>query len=468
MSAPIGADAVILVMTRRLAICIMVTAMKGFSVVFDHLSRDYNEPVKDPLWKNITLSRGLLQLTSHRAFQKLNGIKQLGPTYLVYPGATHTRLNHSLGVFHLARRMLVNLLGGGISTGTAGESAGPALAELGLEDTKAFLCAALLHDLGHYPYAHSLKDVGLRSHETLTAERILQTDLSTLIREKVGTDPELVAAIVDSSLSHRSKHLDFFRNLLSGVLDPDKLDYLNRDAYFCGVPHGIQDVDFILAEIRPRADGLIVTEKGLSAVESILFSKYLMYKTVYWHKTVRIATAMIKKAILLALKEGVLRPEDLYWLDDYEFASLTQRHTFAALQLIRRVMERQLYKLVAAVPFDALNPLHLRLQDVRDRLGFEQALVEEVEKLLGRKLPLQSLIIDVPEPINFEINLPVLQNDTGEITVYENSRSVFSRESVRSFVRSLRTISLFAEEADDLNCTLGKINAKRILTKGMG
>lgn len=92
-------DAVILVMTRRLAICIMVTVMKGFSPVLDHLSREYNEPVKDPLWKNISLSRGLLQVASHRAFQKLNGIKQLGPTYLVYPGATHTRLNHSLGVY---------------------------------------------------------------------------------------------------------------------------------------------------------------------------------------------------------------------------------------------------------------------------------------------------------------------------------------------------------------------------------
>jgi len=90
-----------------------------------------------------------------------------------------------------------------------------------------------------------------------------------------------------------------------------------------------------------------------------------------------------------------------------------------------------------------------------------------VEKLLGRELPVQSLIIDVPEPINFEINLPVLQPETGEITVYEHSRSVFNRDSVRSFAHSLRTISLFAEQADDLNRALEKINVKRILTKGM-
>ena len=445
----------------------MVSGMNRFSAILDHLTRDYNEPIKDPLWKNITLSRGLLQVAAHSAFQKLNGIKQLGPTYLVYPGATHTRLNHSLGVFHLARRMMVNLLGGGASTGAAINPADSPLSDLSLEGLKSFLCAALLHDLGHYPYAHSLKDVGLRSHESLTAQRILQADLATLIRESLGADPELVAAIVDSSLSHESKDLDFFRNLLSGVLDPDKLDYLNRDAYFCGVPHGIQDVDFILAEIRPRPSGLMVTEKGLSAVESILFSKYMMYKTVYWHKTVRIATGMIKKAVLLALKASVLQPEDLYWLDDYQFATLTERHEFAPFQLIRRVIERRLYKLVAAVPFDAENTLHLKLQDVHERLGFEEDLVRAVEKLTGRKLPVQSLIIDVPEPITFEINLPVLQSENGEVTVYEHSRSVFNRDSVRSFVHSLRTISLFAEQEDELGRGLDKIGVKKILTEGM-
>jgi HD superfamily phosphohydrolase len=442
--------------------------MHGLSSVLGHLTGDFNEPIKDPLWKNISLSRGMLQVAAHEAFQKLNAIRQLGPTYLVYPGATHTRLNHSFGVFHLARRMILNLLGGGTSTAGEPASADLIVSKLSLEGTKAFLCAALLHDLGHYPYAHSLKDVGLRSHESLTAERILQADLSTLIRQELKTDPELVAAIIDPSLSHQSGELSFFRNLLSGVLDPDKLDYLNRDAYFCGVPHGIQDVDFILAEIRPHADGLIVTEKGLSAVESILFAKYLMYKTVYWHKTVRIATAMIKKAVLMALREAVLQPEDLYWLDDYQFSSLTEKHTFAPFQLIRRVISRRLYKLAAAVPFDPNNQLHLKLQDVHDRLGFEADLGKAVEKLLGRSLPLESLIIDVPEPINFEINLPVLHPETGVMTVYEQSRSVFNRDSVRAFRQSLRTISLFADQADDLSKALEKIDLGKILTEGLG
>jgi hypothetical protein len=168
------------------------------------------------------------------------------------------------------------------------------------------------------------------------------------------------------------------------------------------------------------------------------------------------------------LKADVLKPEDLYWLDDFQFSSLTEKHDFAPFQLIRRVVERRLYKLVATVPFDAGNPLHRRLQNVHERLDFEQILVGAVEKALGRTLPLESLIIDVPEPINFEIDLPVLQSESGELTVYEHSRSVFNRDSVRSFVHSLRTVSLFAEQADDLSRALDRINAKEILSVGLG
>jgi len=442
--------------------------MDSITNIFNHLVRDYTEPVKDPVWRNILLSGGLLKIASHKVFQKLNWIKQLGPTYLVYPGATHTRLNHSLGVFHLSRRMMLQLFSAGTSMLESSDHVRTPTRDLSLEGTKAFLCAALLHDLGHYPYAHSLKDLDLRSHESLTAERILQKDLSTLIKEEVGTDPELVAGIVDPTFSDsESAGLSFFRNLLSGVLDPDKLDYLNRDAYFCGVPHGTQDVDFVLAEIRPHSDGMAVTEKGLSAVESILFSKYLMYKTVYWHKTVRIATAMIKKAVLLALRENVLPQQDLYWLDDHEFSSLTEKHAFPPFHLIRRVTERRLFKLVASVPFDAKNSVHLHLQDVHNRLGFEEDLGREVEKLLGRQLSLESLIIDVPEPINFEVHLPVLQADTGAVTPYDRSRSVFNRNSVRAFVNSLRTISLFAEGQEDLIDALAKIGVKGVLSKGL-
>ena len=100
-----------------------------------------------------------------------------------------------------------------------------------------------------------------------------------------------------------NKEILFYRQLLSGVLDPDKLDYLNRDAFYCGVPYGIQDTEFTLSALEPDSEkGITINSKSIVAVENLLFSKYLMYRTVYWHKTVRIVTAMMKKTLFSALK----------------------------------------------------------------------------------------------------------------------------------------------------------------------
>ena len=422
----------------------------------EQLVRDYTEPIKDPVWNNILLSPAMLRLVALPAFQKLNGIRQLGPTYLVYPGATHTRLSHSLGVFHLARRLALNLLsrerGPGGMPGAAGEP----------EAVRAFLCAALLHDLGHYPFAHSLKDLEVASHESLTAERVLDPQIAGVLRSEVGADPEMVAAIVDAGREGAGgEALFFYRRLLSGVLDPDKLDYLNRDAYFCGVPHGVQDVDFALAELRALPGGLGVTRKGLTAVESILFSKYLMYRSVYWHKTVRIATAMIKKAVLLALEEGALRPEELYGLDDQEFFALTARSPFPPLELAGRVARRQLFKQVASRPLEAEDPAGTRLATLAARQATEQAIAREASRELGRPVPAWHLIIDIPEPISFEIDLPVLE--AGVSRPFAEAGSVFTEGAVRGFARSLRGVSLIAEADPELAAALERLGGLRLL-----
>jgi HD superfamily phosphohydrolase len=422
----------------------------------EHLIRDYAEPIKDPVWSNILLSPALLRVVALPAFQKLNGIRQLGPTYLVYPGATHTRLSHSLGVFHLARRLLLNLLAHPEGPGGMPESAREP------EAVRAFLCAALLHDLGHYPFAHSLKELEVASHETLTAEGLLRDELAGVLRREAGVDPQLVAAIVDARRpGPRGDALAFYRRLLSGVLDPDKLDYLNRDAYFCGVPHGIQDVDFALAELRALPGGLGVTRKGLTAVESILFSKYLMYRSVYWHKTVRIATAMIKKAVLLALQAGALRPEQLYWLDDREFFALAEANPFPPLELAGRVARRQLFKQVASRPLDPADPAGIRLAALPARLAAEEAIAREASRELGRRVPPWHIIVDVPEPISFEIDLPVLEG--GGSRPFAEADGVFTEGTVRGFGRSLRRISLIAEADPQLAAALERLGGGRLL-----
>lgn len=421
------------------------------------LDQAYTEPIRDPVWQHISLSPPLLKLVALEAFQKLNGIKQLGPTYLVYPGATHTRLNHSLGVFHIAKRMITALL-------TRTE-----LGNCTLMGVKAFLCAALLHDLGHYPFAHSLKDLRITSHEELTAQRIMEKDFSEVIAKDVGADPSLVAAIIDSDHNYSGgEDAGFFSNLLSGVLDPDKLDYLNRDAYFCGVPYGIQDVDFVLEEIHTHNEqGLAITRKGLAAVESILFSKYLMYRTVYWHKTVRIATAMIKKVLLMALTSGILRTESLYWLDDQEFLLCTRKKKYPPFRLIEDVACRKLYKLVFRIPFDSGNAGHSRLMDLGERLKLEQELAGAAGRLIGRKVASEEVIIDIPEPISFEIDLPVLDPDNGSFSAFKHSGSVFSAEVVKGFTSSLRFISIICSRDQELISALLKIGSHKIIPKGV-
>jgi HD superfamily phosphohydrolase len=393
-----------------------------------YLDRDFTEPIRDPLWNNIYLSPGLKKITHAGPFQELSAIRQLGPTYHVYPGATHTRLNHSLGVCHVARRMLGSLI------------RYPECPDLSLEGVKAFLSACLLHDLGHFPYAHSLKELPLKDHEILTGEIVLSEPLRTILKDEVKTDPLAVAAIVDTTMETADAEVLFFRNILSGVLDPDKMDYLNRDAYFCGVPYGIQDTEFVITKIRPHRNGLALTEQGLPAVENILFSKYLMYRTVYWHKVVRIATAMIKKAIFFGLQDVCIRPDDLYGLTDQAFSNRFGREEFPYHRLIRGVTERRLYKSVWEEHFDIDFPAHAALLDLSSRFNRETEIAERLRSRGIEVLP-EEIIIDIPENISFEISLPIL-TETGE-KPFSGSSSVFTPPVVRSFTGSLRKLRLF-------------------------
>ncbi len=423
--------------------------------ILDHLQNDYTEPVRDPVWKHISFSRALLRVAEEAQFQKLDRIRQLGPAYLVYPGATHTRRSHSLGVFHVARRMITNL------------ARKNAEVPITLEGVKAFLCACLLHDIGHYPFAHSLKDLAVEPHEHLAGREILG-GLAGVIRNHLGIDPAAVAAIIDpASPGGGTPGIPFYRSILSGVLDPDKLDYLNRDAYFCGVPYGIQDVDFILEEIFPdREKGVAVSPKGITALEDILFSKYLMYKTVYWHKTVRIATAMIKKAVAIALNEGAIQKKDLYGLDDEEFFAAFSPERCPSFKLIEQVRRRELHRQVWRMPFSDANPAHRRIEDIGERLAFEERIAREAGTVAGRKIPADSIVVDVPERVSFDFDVPVIDPDSGKALARDGleKSSLFAGMGSDDLPRSIRCISVCARRDDSLMKALEKINFEEILT----
>ena len=399
--------------------------MGDSSLIRDFLAFDFTEPIRDPLWKHIYLSPGLTKIVASGQFQKLSGVRQLGPTYMVYPGATHTRLSHSLGVFELAKNMITAL--------TVGNEADD-LTETGL---RSFLCAALLHDLGHFPYAHSLKELPLATHEALTARIILNTHLADAIRLSAGADPDMTAKIIDTGLDGGgNRELGIYRKILSGVLDPDKLDYLTRDAYFCGVPYGVQDVDFIINKIHFHpTEGLVVDDQGIHAVENILFSKYLMYRSVYWHRTVRIATAMIRKAMYSGIEKGSIIPDELYGLDDNEFVIKFGNGRFEDSDLITRVNTRQLYKSVWEEPFDNNSRTHVRLLDLAERTATERS----IAKRLGVRD--SAVIIDIPEPISFEVRLSIKSKDG--LIPFVDAGTVFTEPVISDFAQSLRTLRIF-------------------------
>ncbi|MCF7928293.1 MAG: HD domain-containing protein [Spirochaetales bacterium] len=404
--------------------------MRQNETILNYLETEFTEPVRDPVWGHIYLSPSLLKVISTPQFRRLDGIRQLGPAALVYPGATHTRMSHSLGVFHLAYRMIRVLFS------RAGNKPEPQI--FTLEGVRAFLTAALLHDLGHFPFAHSLKELPLAEHEELTGRIILGSELKPLIRNEVGADPFFTAAIIDESLHPPGDNAELqrYRRLLSGVLDPDKLDYLTRDAGFCGVPYGIQDTDFVLDQMRlDSAGNPAVGQGGISAVEHVLFSKYLMYRTVYWHKTVRSATAMIKRAMHAGLNDGIVSVNELYGLDDRQFLETARSKSYPPFQLISDALERKLFKAIVEVPFDPANANHPVLENLEER--------SRIEKMAAERLGVPEIIIDLPEPISFESELTVI-GESGEHPVTD-SRTIFSAPAVSDISATLRVIRVFVE-----------------------
>lgn len=382
--------------------------------------------IRDPLWKHIYLPEELAATLTTPDFVRLSRIRQLGPAELVYPGAVHTRAGHSLGVYEIARRILERLEQRGADWITpTGRS--------------SWYAAALFHDIGHFPYTHSLKELPLEEHEVLSGRTVLGDDIARCI-SRSGGNPEQVAAIIDTTIPTTDTETLFYRRLLSGVLDPDKLDYLNRDAYYCGVPYGIQDTEFTLDQLQPHKErGIMLDSAAILSVENLLFSKYLMYRSVYWHKQVRIATAMMKKALYAALSKDLVAPEELYQQDDQGIHHLLQaipQGGFPEIILAQGVAERQLYKVVTEIKFDSENPFHRQLESLQRRHQAEEELAESLA------VPATHILIDIPERISFESDLWIC----GEELPFSQSSTVFSSQTVASFTGSLRKIRVAVRE----------------------
>ena len=268
------------------------------------------EIIRDPLWNNIRLDPLTFELIDTPAFQRLRYVRQLGLAFLVYPGATHSRFEHALGTYHLARRALTLF------------EEHEDYASLGRDECMLIRVAALLHDIGHYPFSHALEEIGALNHEEVARPLICDGEVAAILRRELGrTRPS------ESSRSFAARARAPLQGLISGSIDLDKLDYLRRDAFMCGVSYGEIDVDRLLNALTLVRDpdtgqptvGMV--EKGLSALESLLFAKYQMYRNVYWHHAVRSATAMYKRLVADALDTGALDAATLAGFTDEGIAA---------------------------------------------------------------------------------------------------------------------------------------------------
>jgi hypothetical protein len=259
--------------------------------------------IRDPLWDTIRLDETAVAIVDSPAFQRLRYIRQLGLAHLVYPGATHTRFDHAVGVYHLARRALAALR-------ERGE-----LRALGERECDVVPFAALLHDIGHYPFSHALEELEperIPGHHEEVVGRFLADPAVTGALATLGDD---ATARVEELI--RGQSINPLQGLVSGSLDLDKIDYLRRDARFCGVPYGEVDVDRLLHGLLLLEDAesgrleVGVQEKAVAALESLLFAKYQMFRNVYWHHAVRAATVMYKRIVDDALAAGLLEPGEL-------------------------------------------------------------------------------------------------------------------------------------------------------------
>jgi hypothetical protein len=397
--------------------------------------------IRDPLWNNIRLEPLALALIDTPPFQRLRYVRQLGLAFLVYPGASHSRFEHALGTYHLARRALGLLAERGDLKG---------LDEALSTDVRI---AALLHDIGHYPFSHALEEIGALHHEEVARPLINSGPIGEILRAALGPDaPERIVQLI------RGHSANPLQGLISGSLDLDKIEYLRRDALMCGVPYGEIDADRLLNSlvlVRPAPStphaapslSIGIREKGLSAVESLLFAKYQMYRNVYWHHAVRSATAMYKRLVSDALDAGALSAGQLAGFTDEGL--LLGLESKAASPLLKALRERRLFKRAIEIPAAELP------SDAGEWIADDWRRTMKAEDALAKELGLASgeLLLDYPAKTEMlGLDLPVLRRGgrVEQLTRQTSDGSINLPKLSEDLYRSARWLRAFTARPVDL------------------
>lgn len=244
--------------------------------------------INDPIYGFITIPGALIfKLIEHNYFQRLRRISQMGLTYLVYPGAHHTRFHHAGGAMHLMQKAILTLRSKGV--------------KINAEEEEALLIAILLHDIGHGPFSHAM--------ENSIVEKVSHEHISLLFMEVLNEkfNKRLTLAITIFKNEYPRK---FLNQLVSSQLDMDRLDYLKRDSFYTGVSEGSVNSERLIAMLNVKNDALVVEQKGIYSVEKFIIARRLMYWQVYLHKTGIVAEQLLVR-VLKRAKELTLKGVEL-------------------------------------------------------------------------------------------------------------------------------------------------------------
>jgi len=362
--------------------------------------------IRIPVEQDVPFTDRVRALVDTAEFRRLGHITQLGLTSLVYPGATHNRFEHALGVFHNATRYLQQLG----KDARFRETVDPHSAEV-------LLAAALLHDLGHWPFCHPIEDMslpGLPPHEQFAAEFLApNSELAQVLHDEWQIDADEVLDVLVARTDSAAMRL--VRSILSGPIDIDKMDYLDRDSLHAGVPYGRNfDKSRLIQSllVNEAGDGLAISVKGRTAAELMVFARYVMFSEVYWHHAVRSATSMFARAFFelhhrLDLKDFFQKsePETIAMLESHargtDSEPLVEGIFGRRRQLYKRVREYSLYQTPDVYRRLARQPYPFLAQ-------CSGILVDRLAGRMGKTMSSTDILIDAPPPhreIEFRVDI---------------------------------------------------------------
>ncbi|MEM9644758.1 MAG: HD domain-containing protein [Planctomycetota bacterium] len=402
--------------------------------------------VRLPSGQDVPLTQRVRRLLDTAPMRRLASISQLGMVPLVYPGATHSRMEHSLGVYHYALRLLDRF------------SDDPRFQDSTVAEE--FLLAALLHDVGHWPYCHPIEDMqlpALGEHEDRAQLWMGSGDVAACLDQEWDADAGSVARLLTVKPSELSSETDprsfaraFFASCLSGPIDVDKLDYLQRDSLHAGVPYGRNfDAQRLVHStvVHPDRPALAISEKGRTAAEMMVFARYVMFSEVYWHHAVRSATAMLQRAVFLLQHrmdlESSVRFTDSEWIASIQRMAegSVAEPLVEGLFGVRRVLHKRLAE------FDVIDGADIHQKLSRRPYWWLVACAEKLAENFSRaaRIPVHAadVLIDAP-PIKLEvdINIDVVRRD-GSVKPLGEMSPVASALANQQFDQHVKRVRVF-------------------------